>query len=357
MKVALPQGNMHGWGVAGENLSRELSHMPYLEGTMLHGCTASFRPGTLSELGKINIAYCFFELDIEALRHTRRAAKEWDAIVAGSRWCEYHLRIGGVEQTCTIYQGIDQAVFSPAETRPVDGRFIVFSGGKFELRKSQDIVIAAMRVFMQRHSDAWLSCAWHNFWPSSMTSMAHSQHIRYRHHERDVDRSIMDTLHENGIPLERVILNPPCDNSRMHSIYTSTDIGLFPNRCEGGTNLVMCEYMSSCRPVIASDMTGQRDVIRQGNSMPLTEYSPRLIEENHIPLGVWFEPCVEEVIESLEYAYRHRELLDTIAYTGAEDMKRLTWAGAARQFHFLANRLALRHEYPSAASRFQKAAP
>ncbi len=42
----------------------------------------------------------------------------------------------------------------------ISGKFVVFSGGKLEFRKGQDLAVAAMRIFMQRHSDVVFITAW-----------------------------------------------------------------------------------------------------------------------------------------------------------------------------------------------------
>jgi glycosyltransferase involved in cell wall biosynthesis len=294
-----------------------------------------------SEWNRINIGYCFFENDVEALRYTHRAAREWDFIVAGSSWCEHQLRIGGVRQTATILQGIDPANFHPLPPREDDGRFIVFSGGKFEFRKGQDLVIAAMRVFMQRHKDAYLVCSWNNHWPFSVATMVSSAHISFQPSNEECLALLRRTLHGNGIPLERVYLAPLIDNSRIRQIYIQTDIGIFPNRCEGGNNMVMCEYMACGRTVIASDTTGHADIVTSRNAFPLTDYTPTVVNDSKGgPCAVWHEPRVEELIEHLEFAYANRQISTDKAAVAAEDMKRLRWDGAARQFHYIGSKLA-----------------
>ena len=50
-------------------------------------------------------------------------------------------------------------------------RFIVYSGGKLEHRKGQDIVVAAFREFVKTHPDAVLATTWHNQWPMTMAGM------------------------------------------------------------------------------------------------------------------------------------------------------------------------------------------
>lgn len=338
MKVSMPTGRAHGWGIAGEYLTREISKLPFLNGVTLHCISGhDLRPMNPADWDRINIGYCFFENDIETLRHTRRAAREWDFIVAGSTWCEYQLRIGGVNRTATVLQGVDPANFFPVPYREEDGRFIVFSGGKFEYRKGQDLVIAAMRVFMQRHLDAYLACSWINQWPFSLATMAQSRYIKYHHSSEECVSILQRTLHENGIPPERVYLAPLIDNKLIRQIYQQTDIGIFPNRCEGGNNMVMCEYMACGRTVIASNATGHADVITDRNAFPLTSNTP-VISSNAAgsPCGVWHEAAVEELIELLEFAYHNRNVCVQKGSVAANDMKTLAWDKAAREFHAIA---------------------
>ena len=44
---------------------------------------------------------------------------------------------------------------------------VIFSGGKLELRKGQDLVVAAFKIFHARHPDALLISSWQNGWPES----------------------------------------------------------------------------------------------------------------------------------------------------------------------------------------------
>ncbi|NTV49889.1 MAG: glycosyltransferase family 4 protein [Geobacteraceae bacterium] len=342
MKVSMPSGRAHGWGIAGEYLTREIAKLSPVEGVTLHCISGhDFRPMSPADWNKINIGYCFFENDIEALHHTRRAAREWDFIVAGSSWCEYQLRIGGVHNTSTILQGIDPANFYPVPLRSDDGRFIVFSGGKFEYRKGQDLVIAAMRVFMQRHDDAYLVCSWNNQWPFSLATMTQSSHITFNPSNEDCTSILQRTLLENGIPPERFYLAPLVDNSLIRQIYQQTDIGIFPNRCEGGNNMVMCEYMACGRTVIASDATGHADVITAQNAFPLSNYSPLIVKDAAgEPSAVWHEAAVEEIIEKLECAYQNRDFCAQKSRVAAENMKQLAWDKAAQEFHAIGVRLA-----------------
>lgn len=340
MKVSMPTGSSHGWGIAGTKLSEEIAKLPVVEGVTLH-CIArhDFMPFCQEEWDNINIGYCFFEHDLLAFPYISNASRQWDHIVAGSHWCEQILRKGGMERTSTILQGIDPIRFSMQPARNEDGRFIVFSGGKFEFRKGQDIVIAAMRVFMERHSDVWLSCAWHNAWPKSLKTMTQSKHIDFSWHEAPCDVLLLETLTRNGLDPSRVLLHPPFDNSRMPLIYSESDVGLFPNRCEGGNNMVMCEYMACGRSVVASTWTGHADVITPHNAFCLTSGQPvKALFEQH-ETGTWFEPSINNVVEQLESAYHDKKTRISRGIQAAQDMRQLSWKDAARQFHEIAAHL------------------
>ena len=340
MNVSMPTGSAYGWGVAGSYLKAEIAKLPPLDGVTLHCISGhDFTPLDQSAWDRINIGYCFFEHDLLALPFIAKAAERWDHIVAGSRWCEQHLRSGGMERTSTILQGIDSSRFFPRPPRADSDRFIIFSGGKFEYRKGQDIVIAAMRLFMERHKDVWLSCSWHNQWPPSIGTMGQTRLIEFVEQSSPCFDILFDTIRRNGLDSERVLLHPPFDNSRMPLIYAESDVGLFPNRCEGGNNMVMCEYMACGRTVIASNQTGHADVVTPENALCLSSYHSVTAKINGYATGIWPEPCVEELLDFLEIAYHDRNMLAVKGATAARDMSRLTWSEAARRFHALAERL------------------
>lgn len=341
MRVAMPTGTTHGWGIAGTYLSAEIAKLPPVDGVTLHSVAGHhFAPTFADQWDRINIGYCFFESEIVAYRYIPEAAKKWNHIVAGSTWCEHHLRIAGMDRTSTILQGIDPAVFSPAPPRTQDGRFIVFSGGKFEFRKGHDLVIAAMRIFMQRHPDVWLAAAWHNHWPMSIRTMEQSRLIDFRYQDGPCEELYLRLLADHGIPPDRVLLYPVLDNRQMHQAYLASDVGLFPNRCEGGNNMVMCEYMACGRPVIASPMTGHQDVVNVGNALCLTSHEPIVAVQDGAPAGVWFEGSVDEMLALLESAYQDRSMLARLAAAAGNSMKKLSWHEAALKFHALARQLA-----------------
>ena len=142
-------------------------------------------------------------------------------------------------------------------------------------------------------------------------------------------------LYENGIDLNRVINVLPRPNAQMARLYKNTDVGLFPNRCEGGTNLVLMEYMACGKPVIAAYSSGHKDIINPSNSVPIKKMKPLNINSEGVLQAVWDDPDLEETIAHLEAAYQNRDTLKLIGEQAGSDLARITWKKTGQAFHRL----------------------
>ena len=305
--------DLHGWGIFGLNVAKELilngpvpplilsepyisasnakqaemfksffseqaTIMAQIEGAgkqatmnevvMLHSLGNSFMHSPISDqvLGHTNIGFVFFEnpvMDDQAL--TR--AKRYDKIIAGSRWNRDLIRDMGLANAAFVSQGVDLERFQPRlKTGMFDDKFVVFSGGKLELRKGQDIVLAAFKCFHERHPDSLLVTNWHNAWAETAKNMSKSPHFNHEPKiNTDGTLNFKAWVSEAGLPDEAHIDVGAISNSRIPSIMTEASVALFPNRCEGGTNLVAMEAMASGIPCILSANTGHLDIITDTN--------------------------------------------------------------------------------------------
>src|SRR6185437_1556219 len=118
-----------------------------------------------------NAGVIFFEdtaLDAAAMER----ARSFDLMIAGSTWNAEVLKALGASNVRLVLQGVDPSLFHPAPRTGIFGdRFLVFTGGKLEYRKGQDIVVEAFRRFQSKHTDAMLVTAWHNHWPQTMAGI------------------------------------------------------------------------------------------------------------------------------------------------------------------------------------------
>lgn len=376
--MIMPLGPSHGWGVCGRYLTLEmdrltpvrlitedleceahndpshyeaLSRIQVRRGTLprlaangkcrLQGALLqcieghSLRPWLIQAAAERRIGYTFFERTNLRMEDLAAAQGYFDWIVAGSTWCERILRDHGLTSVNTIIQGVDLRKFHSGygmKERYKD-RFVVFSGGKLELRKGQDIVLRAFKVLQDRHDDVLLVNSWYNRWNDSVMTMKMSPYITFDMPGGDYFHAVRRLLAANRIDPEKVVTLPPIPHARMAEIYRDTDCALFPNRCEGGTNLVLMEYMACGKPAIVSSCTGHMDVIDGDNSIPLRAMGKLRIQDQKGEIAqVWDNPDIDEAIAGLEWAYQNPDTLKAIGRKAAESMQQHTWENTAKQF-------------------------
>jgi glycosyltransferase involved in cell wall biosynthesis len=281
--------------------------------------------------GRPTIGVVFFEeaLDAEAIER----AKQLSLIITGSTWNEKVLRAHGFDQVRTILQGVDPTQFHPAPKLGVmRDRFLIFSGGKAEVRKGQDIVLAAFKIFAKRHPEATLVTAWHSPWPHLARSLDQTGIAAPVAFDKDGKLDIVAWAVANDIAPEQVVDLGNVPNASMAPILREMDAAVFTNRSEGGTNLVAMECMACAIPVVLSRNTGHLDLIKDDNCYPLDDQ--RAVENRWTGVGdvaCWGESQVEEVVERFEQVFVDREAARTCGLRAARMMQGMTWAETARQ--------------------------
>lgn len=223
-----------------------------------------------------------------------------DRIVVLSLWNQHILREVGIP---SVYapMGVDTEMFHPRNAVRSDEFFTVFSGGKLEFRKGQDIVVAAFKVFHERHANTRLTTMWHNPWPDIARDLVKSPHtLAWRAGESPAD-NIHQWVTDNGVSAEAFADLGPMSRGELANFLPACDVALFCNRAEGGTNMVAMEALASGVPCILSDSTGHKDLI----SSPIPCYA---LERSTETPGhkYWADSDLEEVIEALEHVYQNR---------------------------------------------------
>ncbi len=341
--LAMTNGANFGWAVCSNYIKRELAKkinvidingnkdllsQKFIDGKILHTISDLNFNRMFDISGQKNFGYTFFENELT--NTSIQNSKKYDLIFAGSSWCLEKMYDSGIKNCDVLLQGIDPEIFYLRNEKTSSDLFVIFSGGKFELRKGQDIVLRAVKVLQQKYKDVVLLNAWYNGWEYTMESMKLSKHIRYIYQGKNWTEVMSSIYRVNGLDLNRVITLPLVQNTELAGIYSQTDVGLFPNRCEGGTNLVLMEYMACGKPAIASFNTGQRDILTPGNSILLSDMNEFKVYDNDKKLiSDWEEPDFDEVISKLEYAYFNREEIKMIGRSAAQDMKSYTWSATA----------------------------
>ena len=346
LHLGLVSGQNYGWGICSDYLIRELSKLvrchvvneqdgsarnSQLNGRLFQALTSVDLFAMFEHArAKRNFGYTFFENELND--HSVKNARKYDLILAGSTWCRERMLEKGITNCDVLIQGIDPDIFYPIEEEKDPENFVVFSGGKFELRKGQDLVLKAFKILQEKYSDIVLVTCWYNIWPESMKLMTYSPHIRFEYVEASWPEFMAHVCRLNGIDMRRVQSYGLVPNDQQREIYRTTDIGVFPNRCEGGTNLVLMEYMACGKPAIVSYTSGHKDIVNANNALLLRDLSDiSLVDAEGLLVGRWQEPGIDELVATIEYAYHHRSDTKKFGHRAGEDLRHFTWQQTARQ--------------------------
>lgn len=317
----MPVGEYYGAGTLGKNMLRVLSQLTdvkYVEkgfehqirtdedkelirkygvtvgsnvdAPFIHLINNGIYKSNVSYRGNPNIGYVFTEVEEFTDDIIEGFKGDFDVIVAGSEWNAEVLKKHGIDAV-SIPQGIDKTIFnSKHERKELKDKFVIFSGGKFEYRKAQDLVIKAVAEFQKEHKDVWLMTFWANIFSK---------------------RREMDVYIKNS-KLTNTLMFPFKGHEALAELMSQTDIGVFPSRVEGGTNLVLMEYLACGKPVIANYATGQKDVLNQ-------DYA-------------FYAQDVDEILKHLKYTYQHKDELKPMGVKAEKAMDNFTWKKMAESF-------------------------
>jgi glycosyltransferase involved in cell wall biosynthesis len=285
-----------------------------------------FAPGIqhAGQLGFRNVARCIFE-------NTRigntRAIEPYDSLLCGSEWAASLLRAATDKPVAMIHEGIDHSLFFPGPRSGIldPECFYVFTGGKIEFRKAQDLVILAFREFAARHDDAVLVAAWHSPWPGRATGFRVNLAEPLRQDATGAPL-IRQWVTENGIKPHQFIELPLTANSLMPAVLREMDCALQVSRCEACTNLPAMEAMACGVPVILASNSGMLDLIGSENCIALRSQD-QVNGPADVGTGGWGESRVEEIVEALETLYVDTQKRRRIGECGAEWIleNRRTW--------------------------------
>ncbi|AZB71592.1 glycosyltransferase [Synechococcus elongatus] len=237
----------------------------------------------------------------------KQRAKRFPVIISGSTWCNDLVAAHYQGNAYAIPQGVDPALFQPSQATSYFGdRFIIFSGGKLEYRKGQDIVIEAFKRFHQQHPDALLLCNWSTALPQYMNGLQHAGYVQgLPNTEGDLRSNISQWLIENGLPEDSFYCLGFTPNLQMPYVLREAHAAIFPNRAEGGTNLVAMEAIACGIPTLLSKNTGHLDLIHLFGIDALETQDPVKPHQPYVGTEGWGQSDPDEIVAWLEKVYQN----------------------------------------------------
>jgi len=261
---------------------------------------------------------------------------QYDMLLTASNWSKDLLEDAtGLEVKC-ILEGIDPSVFYPA---PKSGwlpeGFYIFSSGKVEFRKGQDVVLMAFKRFHARHPEAHLITVWNSPFAdlaNGFQGKAEKPLWLDKSGYLDIKRWAID----NGVDPKHIHDMGCFPNYVLPNVLHEMDVILHPSRVESCTALPVKEAMACGVPVIAAYHSGMKDLLTDANSFPLRHVKP--IEngssEYFFPRSnmEWYEPDFEEIDDRLEWVYQNRLEAKAKAMNASDWIRtNRTWGQHVRQ--------------------------
>ena len=282
------------------------------------------------------IGVIFFEAN-PLPKESISSLNDFKAIITGSTWNQQQLERCGVKSELVI-QGVDTDLFRPLNKKFLKDHFVVFSGGKLEFRKGQDIALKAFSIFARNHKDALLISCWRSPWENQVSStINHSYLCTPLDPQKDMGKAITNWVLSNGVKPEQHVDLGAISNQLMPEVFREVDLAVFPNRAEGGTNLVAMEAISAGVHCAISSNTGHLDLIKHCQCTPLTQQSP-VLTHSKTPCIDWGESSVDELVEVLESAYQAR-LEGLNKSTISSSIQNFTWGNSIKNLLDIAHKI------------------
>ncbi len=265
------------------------------------------------------------ETDID--RNARARGARHDLLLAGSEWqCEL-LRSAGLTNVSTFAPGFDGRRFHPGPKKNLfPGRFVVFSGGRLDFRKGQDLVVAAVRAFRESHPETLLIHAWQHLWPEHMTPFSSDRHVSGL--PRYVGGQLLTApwLAANGLPADSVVDVGLVSNTVLPDIVREAHVGLFASRAEAQPSTAMLECMASGVPCIVSRNTGHTELAHEAIGYPLHAQSTVSATDARVrATDGWGAASVDEIVAQLELAFSNSTDARRRGVAAAREASQFAW--------------------------------
>lgn len=264
-------------------------------------------PDVAQAKGEKNLVMTFLE-DTDITPAMVKGYNGFHATIVGSSWNQSLLESAGVRNAHLVHQGADR--YAKAAMRVYwehpDGRVtqshkrLIFSGGKLEFRKGQDIVVAAFREYLKLDPTAVLVTAWQNAWPGTMKGIDARKHVKaWPQIAPDGSLMLSRWMEWNGVPPENFVDLGIVPSWALQQVMAQCDVAVFPNRAEGGTNLVATECLAVGLPTYATLWTGQRDLANWGAfTLAATDVPPAPCSLYN-QMADWREPMLDNVVAAM----------------------------------------------------------
>lgn len=256
-------------------------------------------------------------------------ARACDLLLAGSTWMRDALSASGIAHTAVLPSGIDTSLFTPGvKSGHLSQRFVIFSAGRLHLHKGQDLVVAAVKRFWERHPETLLLTAWQTPWPETIGDMSRGGHASGPLEYHGESLNVVKWAAANGLADGTVVDLGMLSQPQLAVVMREADVALFPNRAESDLNPLVLECMACGVPTIVSRNTGHSDLAQDALCFPLAHQRPVRGLGAAAETQGWGESSVDEIIAHLELVHAQSHSARARAAAALEWVQAFAWRDA-----------------------------
>ncbi len=276
---------------------------------MWHQHDLIFRPGRGKYYG-----WPIFELDNFSTPELVNLSAP-DELIVCSHWAKSVLENFVKQKISVVPLGVDTDVFYPPEVEKEHYSYRFFSIGKWEIRKSHDIIIECFNKAFNVQDRVELHLLCHNPFldPNQL-------------------RKWTDLCDDCEMPGKIIVHSRANSHSDVAEFIRNMDCGVFPAKAEGW-NLELLEAMVCGKPVIATNYSAHTEFCNKDNSflVDIDDTEPAFD-------GIWFdgnkgnwayigESQKEQIIEHMRLCYKNRPQNKS----GIETGNKYTWQNSVKE--------------------------
>jgi glycosyltransferase involved in cell wall biosynthesis len=260
-------------------------------------------------------AYPFFEIDTfnDLEKHNLRMP---DHLVVSSQWAKEIIEKNDIKKPISIVNlGVDSEIFHPIDVAKRPKNFVFLTIGKWEIRKSHDVVIECFnRAFNDNDNvELWL--------------VTHNPFLNNEQEKEWIN------LVESSKLRQKIKIFPRLETQKdLAQVISYSDCGLYVSRAEGW-NLELLETMAMNKPVIATNYSAHTEYCTPNNS-----YLVDIVSETKAVDNKWFnglghwadidDKAKDQIIDYMRHIYNNN--INTNP-SGVETATKFSWDNTANQ--------------------------
>lgn len=260
-------------------------------------------------------AYPFFEIDTfnELEKHHLNFP---DTILVSSQWAKSIIEKNNITKPVKIVPlGVDSSVFYPRipENKDKITNYIFMTAGKWEIRKSHDIIIECFNKAFEINDEVELWLATHNIFLTE-----------------EEEKKWIDLAQNSKLKTKiKIFPRAPTQNDLAH-LMSYSDCGLYVSRAEGW-NLELLETMAMNKPIIATNYSAHTEYCNNKNCtlIDINESEPAIDNKWFNGTGNWAkisDDQKDQIISSMRQMYRDQKKENP---EGLETAKQFSWENSA----------------------------